>query len=534
MAQEKQVYIVDCETQPFDGKRQIYTPFCWGVLWEDDYGGGFVILESTKEFIEFVYAHDGLYYAHNGGKFDWYFVTDYIDVASNLLFINGRLSKFSIGNSEFRDSYSILPIPLAAYKKDKFDYELLNDYQRNKTVIHKYLYNDCRYLADLVFAFRDSYGDALTTPSAALKFWTKQTGMKADDYKTDNENYDTYYRAFYFGGRCQSRMRGEFNREFHCWDINSAYPFAMIHNHPFGYHDIESSKESDIIGRSFVVVKAQVTNGAFPFRNRYGGMDFPTDNEEREYNITGWEFIVARELGMLKNYRVLSVRNHCDKISFKDYVNHFFAIKKSVVKDSPEYILSKLFLNGLSGKFGQNFREFKEYKLHDANIGIEFKTFDDDIERVWSFVDAFNDKLGLYESEPIGGKWYNVAVVASITGFVRAYLLRAIKASDNFLYCDTDSIFACDFSGEVSNNLGAWSHDGTYSKGFFCGKKLYYADSADKNRWKDKYAHKGVKIERKDYVRLVQGETVEYHFNEPNISLKRKKINYTTRKITML
>jgi hypothetical protein len=531
--QEKQVYLVDCETQPFDGMRTDYKPFCWGILWEDEIKEHFLVFEKTSEFIDFVKDNEGIYYAHNGGKFDWYFITEYIEATSDMLWINGRLVKFQIANSELRDSYSILPIPLSAYKKDKFDYDLLNNYDANKEKIWKYLYNDCRYLADLVLTFRKLYGDAISTPSAALAFWKRQNdNIKTTDYKTDSEVYDKFYRRFYFGGRCECRIRGVFNNRFDCYDINSAYPFAMLSDHPFGYHDTQSIYEKDIIGKSFVTLRAQQTNGAFPYRLQSGKIAFPNDGELREYSITGHEFIAARELGMLKgNYKILSVRNHTSTINFKKYVEHFFAIKREAKKDSPEYILAKLFANSLYGKFAQNFQDFKEYCLADAKSGCMFTTEENEIERIWHFVTPFNSKLGLYESEPLRGKWLNVAISASITGFVRAYLLRAIKSSDNFLYCDTDSIFCTRFNGVVGSELGQWKHEGTFSKGYFCGRKMYYAESIDERLYKNKYAHKGVKLNKSDYERICNGEEIEYKFESPSISLRKKGISYVTRKV---
>lgn len=524
----KQVYIVDCETQPFDGIRETYAPFCWGVLWRTEAEEFFRIFESTKDFISFVIDHEGIYYAHNGGKFDWFFVTEYINAGSDVLFINGRLAKFTIAASEFRDSYSILPVPLSAYKKDDFDYNLLNDYEKNRDVIHKYLRNDCFYLADLVYAFRALYGDALTTPSAALKFWAKEQGYKKAEYTTDNAAYDAFYRAFYYGGRCESAIKGEVTTAFKCWDINSAYPFAMTHLHPWGYHDTEGT-EKDIEGKSFVTVKAQQTGGAFPFRKQDGGIAFPNDSEVREYAVTGWEFLAAKRLGLLKNYKVLQVRTHNDEVNFRDYVSHFFAIKRTASRDKPEYLLSKLFLNSLYGKFGTDPNSFKQSILADPKSGVSFTREGTE----FNFVSQFSKTMALYEGKNAEPRFFNVAIAASITGFVRAYLLEAISAAKGFLYCDTDSIFAHSFAGKVGDDLGEWKLEGGFSRGWFCGKKMYYAVSDTGKAKKDKFAHKGVKLRKADYAKLVSGKEIRYRFEAPSISLKKKTVSYVERKIKM-
>ena len=74
--------------------------------------------------IVFLQDKDVICYAHNGGKFDWHYITPYIDDYEPLTIIAGRLAKFTIGDCEFRDSYNIIPAPLSAYKKDDVDYNI--------------------------------------------------------------------------------------------------------------------------------------------------------------------------------------------------------------------------------------------------------------------------------------------------------------------------------------------------------------------------------------------------------------------------
>lgn len=531
-----QVYIVDCETQPFDGKRKVYSPLCWGVYWRSNSETVFRVFEKTPELVGFIRNNPGLYYAHNGGKFDWFFLQPYIGIDgdnSDLLFINGRLAKATIGDSELRDSYSILPFPLRAYKKDDFDYAKLQDYKKNREEIHAYLFHDCENLAELVYHFIETYGTKLTLAGSAMQFWRKQNNIKTAELKTDNGNYDGFFRQFYFGGRCQSNYKGEYTGTFHCWDIKSAYPYAMLHNHPWGFAT-EYGSERDIVGHSFVKIRTTQTNGAFPFRTRTGGLDFPNDCEEREYCITGWEFLAARELGLLGSYRILLVRTHTKTIDFKKYVRHFYALKRDSKKGTPEYVTAKLLMNSLYGKFAQQWGEFKEYRLFSPDNGIEVNaTMPDGSEKVFTFVSQFNAQCGLYEAKADKGKWYNTAIAASITGFVRAYLLKAICNSKGFLYCDTDSIFARQFSGTIGVELGQWEKEGTYSHGYFCGKKLYYADSQDSKRWPDKYAHKGVRLTRSDYARLVRGERITFRFQSPSISIRRNALSYVERQVAM-
>ena len=117
----REIAVADCETDPFKINR-IPAPFVWG------YYDGEIYKEfsTTKEFIEFVKNENKIIYAHNGGKFDWHFIKEYIEPEQKIMVINGRLASFKIGNCEFRDSYNLLPVPLSAYQKTEIDYNILD------------------------------------------------------------------------------------------------------------------------------------------------------------------------------------------------------------------------------------------------------------------------------------------------------------------------------------------------------------------------------------------------------------------------
>ncbi len=79
----------------------------------------------------------------------------------------------------------------------------------------------------------------------------------------------------------------------------------------------------------------------------------------------------------------------------------------------------------------------------------------------WSITGEFGTNILIErELDEPDKRFYNVAVAASITGYVRAYLFRAIKNCSGLLYCDTDSLaFTGKHSLAVGNDLGAWDHE---------------------------------------------------------------------------
>lgn len=525
----REIWVADCETDPFKKGRTHIKPFIWGA-----YNGTiYKQFNSTKQFLNFITQQDAIVYAHNGGKFDWYFLLDQLSEFDPLTIINGRLAKFVIGLCEFRDSYNILPVPLSAYKKDDIDYAIMEKSERDKPTnrrkIERYLRKDCQYLYEIVKEFIDNYGLNITLASSAFKQWRKIAQIKAP--KTSAQFYSDL-SPFYFGGRVEVFQPGIIAEQFKIIDINSAYPFAMMQNHPYGNEYIESKtlpNTDAYIARSFITTTCH-SRGAFPFREKDKSLVFPNDGKVRQFNITGWEYLAARDTGALSVHTIDKVITFPDSINFAPYVEHFYNLKANSEKDTAAYIIAKLFLNSLYGKFGANPAKYSEYTIVKP-CHIDAACTQDDYDFCgelgpWALLDK-----PIPEHKQI---YYHVAVAASVTGFVRAYLWRALNQCQGAIYCDTDSIMALD-TGTLEldpKKLGAWDIEAVCDYGAFAGKKLYAARYLDdKDKWKT--ASKGVRLDYKEIIRVAQGETIKYMALAPTFSLKRG-ISICTRNVKMV
>ena len=166
---------LDCETDPFK-KGRIPAPFIWGMYDGDE----FFQHESLEVVLRKLTNREIIVYAHNGGKFDFHFMFSHLEEYSEIMIINGRIAKFKIGLAEFRDSFLIIPTALKAFKKDDFDYSLLEyevRYKRdNWAKILKYLESDCRNLHEYVSEFIGRFGANLTVAGTAMKQWQAMTG----------------------------------------------------------------------------------------------------------------------------------------------------------------------------------------------------------------------------------------------------------------------------------------------------------------------------------------------------------------------
>ena len=516
----KEFAVADCETDPFKKGRTDIAPFVWGF-----YDGTiYKKFDTTKEFIDFVTPLDIILYAHNGGKFDWFFIIDYLEEFSELMIINGRLSKFKIGNCEFRDSYNILPVPLAAYKKDEISYDIFEKDERvkpkNKREIEKYLQSDCIYLYQLVEHFISNYGNGLTLAGSAMKFWQKKFNNKAP--KT-SEYFYKEFKQFYYGGRVECSESGIIRREFSVVDINSAYPEAMKHLHPYSTVYTESNvlpKSRAYISRSFIILNC-VSDGAFPFREKEG-LEFPHDNICRRYAITGWEYLAAIDNGALSDVEIISVFSFADSRECGEYIDHFYALKTESERDSAPYIIAKLFLNTLYGKFGSNPEEYMEYTIshpeHIVNAATDGYHYSDMLGP-WALMQKQLDEEKQH--------YFNVCVAASITGYVRAELFKARRLCKGVIYCDTDSIAATDVSAlEMSETkLGAWKLEAVCDWAAIAGKKMYCFSKKEGtyNLKKGKYkkATKGARLSIKQVYSVAKGVPQLYEPIAPTFSLKR-------------
>lgn len=572
MPRPRKIFAVDAETDPFKHLR-IPLPFVWGSFDGKTYRHFF----STEEFVKFHADKHAILYAHNGGKFDFMYLLPFIRETKAQI-INGRVVAMFLGAAELRDSFAIMPEGLGKLgDKMEFDYWKLEADVRHKYMpeILEYLERDCRVLFDVVTTYRAKVGTQKTIASNALRF-AKKLGIKPG---RTNHRFDKKYRPFFFGGRTEVFLPGS-HENINIFDINSCYPFAMMQDHATG-SQLERGVKLEAMTReqqqrAFIILECY-SAGAFPHKRigPGGGLSFP--HAHGEYYVTGWEYVAAKELGLIHSERIISVRSTEAKINFRDYVLHWYQMKK----DNPKhvnllnYMIAKYMMNSLYGKMAQDIRHYFDYRIVSAGTPIchEFRPqgdwqdngtykinydercrlcrqddnralshgwllFTEDRDRdvhrrpslwKWNFEKGEN-----WEGENL---FHNVATGASITGFARAHLLRAMHAggAQHVIYTDTDSLIttqAFDVSNlQISKELGDWNLEVENAPlGHFAGKKLYgiklpgdapCSCLSGKGCKAHKIASKGSKLAFHDIKDIVDGKTVTWRSEAPTYSLKK-------------
>lgn len=521
---KKIIAVVDTETDPF-AQGVVVAPFCLGFdtgeryveFWGDD---------CVKQFFEYLATltaegDEYIIYAHNGGKFDFFFFLPYLDPDQTPLIMGGRLVKIFFQGQEFRDSFAIIPQGLSSYQKDEIDYSNFTRDKREKYKgeILRYMKSDCAYTRDLIVGFHDMFGDKLTIASAALCMLHSYHGFE----KITSSGMDDRFRQYYFGGRNQcfetGVLRPRHGDKFYLYDRNSMYPAEMRDTlHPISNRpELQTRIDADT---DFACIEA-INRGALPWRTEKGGLDFTV--ERGTFYATIHEINAGLETGTLDIIRVKHAWKFDRKATFDEFVNEFYGMRQLAKeqKDKVRDILYKLCLNSPYGKFALNPRKFKQWAMTIGEIPEpQASAANPD---GWSLHTQSGDLFIWSRPSPRKGGFYNVATAASITGAARANLLRNLSLAKRPIYCDTDSIICEGFRGELHDTeLGYWALEATGDRVAVAGKKLYtlynQAELRDTGN-AIKKASKGVRLTAEEIISVCGGHTVVYENPVPKFNL---------------
>lgn len=527
---QKKLAILDFETDSFKHGR-VPRPFA-ADIYDGERHYVFWGRDCVEQLYDFLNETKETYiiYAHNGGKFDFFFLLMKGMLKNPIRIINGRLTKATMLKHELRDSYAILPMPLSAYKKDDTDYSWFEEgeYQKHEHEITDYLKSDCVYLYDLVHAFRARFGDKLTIGSTAI-----EKLRELHPFVGINEMTDAKIRPFYYGGRVECFEYGIVEKHLKVYDVNSMYPSVMKNfMHPCGFsytysnYNKQIKPNGDLIGKDkdkpYFVHFTGTNKGALPSRTK-NGLDF--NIREDEFWACSHEIKVALKYNLITIDKIHEILIANETINFAEFVDTYHA-ERRVHKQSGnkiQEIFTKLILNSSYGKTGQNPDSYKDFtiRLQGSPLpdGDEWELFAD---------------YGTFEiwEKPVKMKTYfDVAIAASVTSAARSILLEAIHNTSGLVYCDTDSLICENYNGEEHDSeLGKWKLEAEGDLMAIAGKKLYAL--FDKDNECVKLATKGVRLNADEIVSVAKGEKVLWSNDAPSFSLLGEA-NFIKRSIQM-
>ena len=540
------VAIFDTETDPFKAGR-VVEPFSCGFYlpdtgeyfdwWGDDCIDRFALW--LAKFPEETFT----VFAHNGGNFDFYFLTDYFDSNHAPFIINGRLVKVQILGQEFRDSYAMIPVALGEYEKTPIDYDKFEKpvREQHKKEILAYLKDDCIFLGELVTNWLDMFGNKLTMASVALPMLRSYHG-----FETMSPEIDFTIRPYYFGGRNQCFTTGILKGDFKIYDINSSYPNVMKRfNHPISSNPHNGKDITD--KTHFAHIRAW-SLGALPIRGKHGDLVFPIGTND--FFACMHEIRAGLETKTLRIDKVYSTVGFTEESNFAEFIDEFYELRMKAKRegDKIKTLFYKLVMNSSYGKFAQDPRKYENWlfdpdtvptpsycgECHEkVQLELPYDCVGEGCSPHGWMLKKQHNGVDIYASPQRirGNSFFNVATAASITSAARASLLRGIQSATRPVYCDTDSIICerLEGSGIVldANELGAWDIEAEGDTLALAGKKLYAL-------WNDgepiKKASKGVKLTADEIMRVANGEIVSYENPVPKFHLGAEP-SFVTRRI---
>lgn len=534
-AKIKRLAVLDLETDPFLYGRPpeaFAAGFFDGETYKDFWGS-----RCVHELCAYLETREPLMiYAHNGGKFDFFYMIEAEVVNNPLSLINGRIVKLGLGHHELRDSFAIIPVALAqAGGKLKIDYEKFEASVREKhrpEILH-YLATDCEELYKVVAAFHARFGPMLTVGSTAIK----ELG-KLHPIRRGNAEHDELFRPFYYGGRVSTFEPGVHRGDFKAYDVNSMYSHVMRNfPHPYGSKYLTLDNPSlnawgDVEGyekRPYFAHIIATNRAALPIRTK-AGLSF--DQTDGEFFACGHEIRVAVKLGLLDVHAVKRAYVPLTLIRFTAFVDTWSTEKRAgkAEGDKTRELFAKFMLNSSYGKFGQNPAHYYDYHI---------KRFDEKIPSSEWEMHLDYGAWEIWRKPSPKPRYFDVAIAASVTSGARSVLLEAIAASLRPAYCDTDGLICVALKGVPLDDsaLGAWKLEARGSLLAIAGKKMYAlfdgstsvkpCDSTCDYRFPCKrcgcvkMASKGADLEPADILALAQGETRVWRKEAPTFKLGR-------------
>ncbi len=522
------IAVLDTETDPFKRDR-IPEPFTAGFydgqIYLSEWGPGCVdrLLKAIADLDD-----DYLIYCHNGGKFDFWSMLDWINEKSGMSIINGRLVEFTMTGTRnlFRDSLAIIPVSLAAYQKEKIDYRIFEkdkrDLPKNRPIIAAYLKSDCVNLYELVTKFAARFANEKDNIPISIGQASIRELRELHDFQIMTEASDAEIRPWYLGGRVQCFASGILPGPWKVYDVNGMYSKVMAeYDHPLSdlWENLDRPPRSK---KSVWFAQFEGTNRQAIPVDTPDGITF--EQQDGVFRAVSHELVPAIAAGLVRVDKWLSILKPTETGNFTKFVNKWQGAKVRAEQsgDKAGRLFAKLIMNSAYGKTGQNPGDFRDYKLcrnifqdeklRELGYAPEARLSDEPFLEMWSRKSATHSH-----------GFYNVGIAASVTSAARAVLLDGLQKAVRPIYCDTDSIICKSFKGEIdATKLGAWKHEATAQFAAIAGKKLYCLYNQEGRKIVPvKWASKGGDLDPLDIIRIAKGATVAFCSEVPTYSLSQ-------------
>ena len=488
------VYTADFETNNFnDEKANVWAWDLCNINTLEHWTG--TTLECFFNFLPKIKYKHSIIYFHNL-KFDGTFILLHL-LKNNYKYVNTKASKlqsleftclidnmkrfYSISFNlkgkifEVRDSLKKIPLSVSAIAKawslpilkGEIDYKAIREEGHILTDNEvEYIRHDTEIVARAIYDFYKQDMKNLTLSADCMHVYKQIIGKEKFDsyFPVLPEKVDAYIRNALLGGICYAKETNTILHDIKCYDVNSMYPSVMFNFPlPYGYPVHKKGKpilKKEEIAILHIKLACEIKPNHFnclmySAHNLFAKNVFIESTEGEELDI----YITSFELEEIKKHYETSI-TYIDAYVFKtsrnlftDYVEKFYNEKKNATGGARQ--LAKFKLNMLFGRFGLNPRRIQQIPFIGENGELKF----------------------LKGAETIEDSVYT-AISVCITSYARCKkLIPAVQANwENFIYCDTDSMFLKDDAKEIEvdkSKLGAWDLEKTFKDIKIIGPKTY-------------------------------------------------------------
>ena len=397
----------------------------------------------------------------------------------------------------FYDSMKLLPMSVEKIadsfhlpvKKGKIDYDAHNDLPYGSPLTEEekeYIINDVKIVAHAIDFFQKQGLDRITIGSCAMSEYKKLIGQRAFDRLFPVLHHHDDIKQSYRGGftYVNPKFAGKTIGNGVVLDVNSLFPWVMRtkqlpHGTPIFFRGKYEPDELYPLYTQMFTCEFELKPGKIPtIQDRRFGSNYITSSNDEQMTLC----LNSVDLELfLENYEIFNpVWHNGWKFMgtnglFDEYVDKWSDAKIQARKDENWglYMIAKLFLNSLYGKFGTSRTRRSKIPYMDGDV-VAYK--DTDPEQT----------DGVY-----------VAMASFITSYAREKTIRAAqqicddyeagRSKIQFCYADTDSLHC--FSEDHSlpeglhidkYELGAWKYESRFNRAKFLRAKCYIENSTEK------------------------------------------------------
>ena len=447
-----------------------------------------------------------------------------------IFYLNGK----NVKKVTFQDSLKLIPLSVEAIAesfhlpihKGKIDYKAHDDLPEGSPLSaeeEEYIKGDVRIVAHAIDYFYSQGLNKMTIGSCALDEYKKTITQKYFNLWYPTPEFHDDVKQSYKGGftYLNPKFAGKTLGNGIVLDVNSLYPSVMYQELlPYGTPIFFKGKyvRDEIfplyiqtIRCAFELKKGKIPTVQIKHSLSYRGNEYLTSSKD-ENGFYREEVLCLTSVDLelfLDHYEVYNLQ-YLSGWKFKgthglfqDYIEKW---SKNKIKAKEEgnhglYLISKLFLNSLYGKFGTSNVLKSKVPYLGEDGAVHFKKGEE------------KEKDGIY-----------IAMASFITSYARrktitsAQLItdnyNAGKSKIQFVYADTDSLHCVsdDFSLPDGLNihptdLGAWDHENNFVKAKFLRQKCYIEN---------------VPIKEEKYLKGIEGEDKKLYSKDDNGHYKLK------------